>query len=410
MRVTIRPCVPTGTISAPPSKSMAHRMLICAGLADGVSTIHNLAPSDDILATINCLRALGAEITEVTESTEAEADRRNGSEYMTLQVKGTDPLASHEAILPCNESGSTLRFFVPVAALSGRKMQFTGSKRLMARPLNVYEDAFKTRGMTFEKADGTLNIAGRLKGGEFCIPGDISSQFVSGLLLAMPLTEEDSSINLTGSVESRPYIEMTMAALAAFGVQTSWKNDNEIIVNGRQKYIPRTVSVEGDWSNAAGLLAFGVEVTGIDENSLQGDKICREYFARLDEQNAELDISDCPDLGPILMAYAAMNHGCTLHGTRRLRIKESDRGAVMKEELAKFGVSTEISENRIIVGRGLHAPQETLSGHNDHRIVMAMAALCTRTGGTIEGAEAVNKSFPDFFDKLQEIGVDFCKE
>lgn len=398
MKVTINPQGHiTGTVKAPPSKSMAHRALICAGLAEGKSVIDNIAASEDILATIDCLRALGAEINYDTEAMRAE-------------VKGTDPASRGEASLHCRESGSTLRFMLPLCALSDDPAALTGSRRLMERPLTIYEDIFRTEGIDLDRSGSSIRVKGRLTGGDFGMPGDISSQFVSGLLFTLPLCKEDGLIRLEGKIESRPYIDMTIKALNDFGIEVGWKNETDLAVPGSQRYKANDTTIEGDWSNAANLLALGLEVTGVDPDSLQGDRVCREYFGQLDEGRAELDIADCPDLGPVLMAYAALNHGATLLGTRRLRFKESDRGNVMREELAKCGVDVKMSEDSITVGCGVKAPSQMLSGHNDHRIVMALAAICARTGGSIEGAEAVSKSFPDYFDKLEGLGIEIRKE
>jgi 3-phosphoshikimate 1-carboxyvinyltransferase len=239
--------------------------------------------------------------------------------------------------------------------------------------------------------------------------GSISSQFISGMLFALPFVNRCSVINLIPPVESRPYIDMTISALGTFGITAEWernsRGDAAISIPGGQTCRPSDVRVEGDWSNAAFLLAMGYDVTGLRHDSLQGDKICVDYFRALEESCAELDISSCPDLGPVLMAYAALHNGCRLTGTRRLSIKESDRGSAMKKELAKFGVNVEISDNSIVVGNGVSTPKDVLYGHNDHRIVMALAVICVQTGGAIDGAQAVNKSFPDFFDRLSETGT-----
>ena len=376
---------------------MAHRELICAGLADGISTISNIDLSEDISATAECLRAAGAEL-------KYSADRG------VMWVTGTEPFTHSEGVMPCRESGSTLRFMLPVCALSEELTIMTGSPRLMQRPLTVYENIMKDQGLLMEKSDTFLRIQGALQGGSFCFPGDISSQFVSGLMFALPLCREASIIKLEGNVESRPYIDMTAAALGRHGVRTIWKDNNTLLIPGSQKYEPADVLIEGDWSNGAYLLALGAAAEGLDSNSLQGDRRCTEYFRLLDECAAEIDISDCPDLGPVLMAYAALRHGCTLTGTRRLRIKESDRGAAMQAELCKCGIQTLIKDNSITVGSGVSAPAEAFCGHNDHRIVMALAVICAETGGIIDGAEAVGKSFPDYFDKLRELGVDLEKE
>lgn len=401
MKVSIKPSKISGIVKAPPSKSMAHRLLICAGLSDGMSRISNVAESEDILATISCLGALGTEISGTGNSTD---------EYKTLKIKGMNPGLSDEALLECRESGSTLRFFIPLAALSEKEMRLTGSRTLLNRPLSVYEDLFQKQKLKFKLQENELHIKGRLSGGEFEIPADISSQFISGLLFALPLCEEDSVIRLKGRIESRPYINMTIQALSCYGARAEWQNDSSIFIPGGQKYKASDLRVEGDWSNAAYLMILGAYVDGLDERSLQGDKVCIEHLRLLSEGCAHIDISDCPDLGPALMAYAAMNHGCTLSGTKRLMIKESDRGAAMKEELAKFGADMEIKENSITVGSGIRRPKEMLFGHNDHRIVMALAAICSKTGGVIDGAEAVAKSFPDYFEKIAEVGAITEKE
>ncbi len=407
MRVEIRPSRAQGVFHAPPSKSMAHRLLICAGLAQGESVIRNLAFSEDVKATIACLRALGTEV------------RLDGD---TAYVTGTDvtqPLGA-AALLPCRECGSTLRFFIPICLLSGEERVLTGSDRLMARPLDVYEEIARRQGLRFEKAAGQITVQGRLRGAEYRVPGDISSQFISGLLFALPLLTEHSVIRLTPTVESLPYIHMTIAALKRFGVTVSLNREaasGDFILDGLgdSRYLPADVTVEGDYSNAAFFEALNiagsrVSVEGLEEASLQGDKVYKILFEKIksrdnDAQNP-IDLSDCPDLGPILFAVAALCGGGFFTGTRRLRIKESDRAAAMRQELGKLGIRVEVGENDVVVHPGaLRAPVVPVCGHNDHRIVMAMAVLLTVTGGVIEGAEAVGKSFPDYFDKLKDLGV-----
>ena len=390
MTVTIRPGPVRGAAAAPPSKSMAHRLLLCAGLADGESVVRGVAPSEDVLATIDCLRALGADV------------RLDGD---VAAVRGVQPQDAPAATLPCRECGSTLRFFVPLCLMSGRPMTLTGSPTLLSRPLSVYEDLCRARGWTFVRSADALRVAGRLTPGDYEIPGSVSSQFVSGLLFALPLLAGESTLTLRPPVESGPYIDMTLAALAAFGVRVERTAPCRFRIPGGQRPAARSVAVEGDWSNAAFLLALGVPVTGLSPDSLQGDRVCADCFRALDADAATLDLTDCPDLGPVLFAYAAARHGGRFTGTRRLRAKECDRGAAMREELAKFDVAVEIGENEITVGRGLAAPRETLDGHGDHRIVMALSVLSAQTGGTIRGAEAVNKSFPDFFSRLESLGI-----
>ena len=397
MELEIRAGRASGTVKAPPAKSAAHRLLLCAGLCHGTSVVRNVAFSEDILATIDVLRAIGAKVY-VDE------------DYVF--IRGTDVLrAECGDVISCRESGSTLRFCIPLLLLSGSTFTLTGQGRLMQRPQSVYEKLCRDQGLRFEMTGDTISLAGPLKAGRFEIPGDISSQFISGLLFALPLLDADSTIRLIPPVESRSYIDITISALRAFGVRAEWTDETTLRVPGGQSYTPWDIAVEGDWSNAAffgALKALGddVTVTGLNPNSLQGDRVYEAYFDALKAGCAELDISDCPDLGPILMATAAGLHGCVLRGTKRLAIKESDRGAAMAEELEKLGVACDIGENTILVSVGLRTPTEPLSAHNDHRIAMACAVLLTRVGGTITGAEAVKKSFPDFFDRLRGLGIE----
>ncbi len=409
MKITIRPSVPTGTVWAPPSKSMAHRMLLCAGCAQGDSTIENIDLSQDILATMDCLTALGAEVQYENKS---------------VRVKGISMRDfSAPATLQCRECGSTLRFFIPLCLLSNQKMSLAGSETLMGRPQSVYEDLCAEQGLHFHRTKSCVEVAGPLRAGRFEFPGNISSQFVSGLLFALPLLPEDSRICLIPPVESRPYIEMTRQAQALFGVVSEWEDACTLHIPGNQCYQAGNTRVEGDYSNAAffealNLAGGNVQVKGLNENSLQGDRIYKKHLEQLDRGHAVIDLSDCPDLGPVLMAAAALRHGAHFTGTERLKIKESDRGEAMRQELAKLGIPVQISDNEIEVGvpaqisnneievnSEAHAPEESLSGHNDHRIVMALAVLLTKTGGSIDGAEAVAKSLPDFWDRMKELGV-----
>ena len=441
MIVTITPSKASGRIQAPPSKSMAHRLLLCAGFSAGTSEISNVDFSEDILATLDCLRALGAKIV---------------CKESCVIISGIDPgEVTHPGLLPCRECGSTLRFMIPACLMSGQEMCLTGSRTLFARPLNVYEDICREQNLRFEKRENSLTVAGKLSAGRYVFPGNISSQFVSGLLFALPLLEKSSTITLLPPVESRPYIDLTLDALAQFGVKAAVapaegmeggsvgtapaegmeggsagtapaegiesspvgtvpsdaaSSPLVIYVPGGQRYQAGNHEVEGDYSNAAffealTLLGGNVTVDGLKEDSLQGDRIYREYFARLQEGFAEADLSDCPDLGPVLMAAAAALHGGRFTGTKRLKYKESDRGAVMKKELGRMKVRVDVSENEIVVYPGLSRPQEILDGHHDHRIVMALAVLLSLTGGSLRGAEAAAKSFPDFFDRLKRLGI-----
>ena len=396
MNVKITPGKANGVVLVPPSKSMAHRMLICAGLAEGVSKVENIELSEDIKATLGMLEQLGATYT-------IENRTVNITGIGTKKVELKAPLNS-------NESGSTLRFFIPIVLAKGMDATFVGAKRLLERPLSVYEELCKEQGILFEKEEGKLCVSGTLLAKHYKVRGDISSQFITGLLFALPLLEENSVLEVLPPIESKPYIDMTMEALKTFGIDIK-QEENLFYIPGKQSYQAKNVCVEGDYSNAAFLDALTligglVTTVGLREDSLQGDKIYQEYYQELQKEEPKIDLTECPDLGPILMGLAGALHGASFTGTKRLKIKESDRGAVMAEELKKFGIRVEVGENEIIVFPGrLQTPTEKLSSHNDHRIAMTMATLCTITGGTIEGADSVKKSFPSYFDVIESLGI-----
>ncbi len=397
MTVDIRPGAAAGTVVAPPSKSVAHRLLICAGLAEGQSVVRNVDFSEDILATLDVLRAMGAKVETSND---------------TVTIAGCDARrARYPGRISCRESGSTLRFFIPLLALGGTPFLLTGQGRLMERPQTVYETLFAEQGLVFRREGDCLRVQGPLSPGHYTLRGDISSQFFTGLLLALPLLNADSRITLLPPVESRSYIELTLDALRQFGVTARWASDTELYIPGKQRYRRQYTAVEGDWSNAAFFEAFAamgdaVAVEGVTEDSIQGDRVCRDYLRQMKDALVTLDVADCPDLAPILMAAGAAMRGVVLTGTHRLAIKESDRGAAMAEELSKLGTQCKIEENRITVFPGIRTPILPWDGHNDHRIVMAGAVLLTRVGGSITGAEAVRKSFPDFFDRLRGLGIE----
>ena len=397
MRVTVFPSQANGAVSAPPSKSMAHRLLISAGLAMGNSKVFGISHCEDVLATLDCLSALGADCR-------VEGD--------CVTVGGFDAKqAAPKLPLVCRESGSTLRFMLPIALLSGSTVTLQGAPSLLARPMDIYETLCRERSLFFEQTQEGITVKGPLTGGIYTLPGNVSSQFISGLLFALPLCKGDSEIRLTPPVESRSYVDLTLCALHAFGIRAAWKDGTTLFVQGSQTYQPQTIPVEGDCSNAAfldalGLLGGNVTVNGLSEDSLQGDRIYRAHFAALKNGHPTVSLADCPDLGPILFTLAAALNGAVFTDTRRLRIKESDRVACMAEELEKFGARLRIEDNTVTVEKtALHAPTQPLNGHNDHRIVMSMAVLASRFGGTVIGAEAVAKSFPDFFEKLVSLGI-----
>ena len=397
MTVTIRPSRAKGEVFAPPSKSMAHRLLICAALSSGTSRIRGISDSDDVRATLRCLKGLSIPY-------EISGDQ------VTVWGKSLFDLTPENPLF-AGESGSTLRFMIPIALLCEKEVCFTAKESLLARPMSVYETLAEEKGFLFERRENAIAVKGPLKPGNFRIPGNISSQFISGLLFALPLLSADSRITITTAVESRSYISLTIKALAEFGVSVRWEDEHTLLIPGNQCYQSREISVEGDYSNAAFLEAlnlFSGEVTvkGLEEKSLQGDKIYRQYFPMLEVGVPTLHIGDCPDLGPILFAIAAAKNGGVFSGPRRLRIKESDRAAAMASELRKFGATVTLYDDSVVVFPGsFHAPTEPLLGHNDHRIVMALSVLLSFVGGTIRGAEAIRKSYPTFFHDITKLGI-----
>ena len=397
MKIKIDKGSAKGSIKAPPSKSMAHRMLICAAMCEDESRIEGLPACEDVLATIDCLRALGVKI---------EYDGN------TATVCGIDfTKAKPCGVLNCRESGSTLRFLIPLAMLSGNEVVFTGSERLMARPQNIYETIAKEWGLTFKRRGDRITVCGPLSGGEYFIDGNVSSQFITGLLLALSALDADAKIIINTPIESRPYVDLTISVMDKFGVRVYLDTDWSFLIFGGQKYRKINTRVEGDWSGAAFIEAFNhiggrVVIDGLDKDSLQGDRICMEYFDKLDGGFYEMDISNCPDLGPILFTMAAIKEGGRFIGTKRLRDKESDRIEAMRCELEKLGAEFTVEENAVtVLNREIYAPSERLCGHNDHRIVMSLAVLCTLYGGEIEECEAVKKSYPNFFEDIKSLGI-----
>lgn len=396
MNITIKPSVASGEIKVPPSKSCAHRLLICAALTKGKSVIENIGTNDDINATISCLKELGAKI---------EIDGNKAVVY------GIENICKKETVnLFCNESGSTLRFLIPLSLVFSNNATFGGSDRLLERPQSVYEELFSNVGCYLKKDGKNLVADGELKRGTYKICGDISSQFLTGLLFALPLLDGDSEIVLTTPLQSSPYVDITIDVLSKFGVDIK-KSDNGFYIKGNQEFLPQNLSVEGDWSNSAFLEAFNliggnVTLKGMNEESCQGDKVYRNFFRELKNGTPTLDITDCPDLGPVLIACAVLCNGAKLIGTKRLKIKESDRGVAMQTELSKFGVDIIVNEDEIIIPKTqIKAPKEILNCHNDHRIAMSLAILCSRVGGTLENAQCVNKSYPEFFDNIKTLGI-----
>ncbi len=391
------PAVLQGRIDAPPSKSMAHRIIICAALCQGKTKIYGISESEDIKATLGCIESLGARY-------EKDGD--------TVTVEGIDIKNAPATTLNCNESGSTLRFFIPLCMMNEQKKTLCGTQKLLSRPLIVYENLCRANGFTFEKGETSVSVKGKIKAGNYRVEGNISSQFISGLLFVLPLCEGDSVISIIPPIESRSYLDLTISAMKFFGVDVKWTDDKTLYIKGGQSYRAQSeITVEGDYSNAAffaALQLFGneIEIDGLSPDSLQGDRAYIKYFEMLNKGTPTIYIGDCPDLGPVLMAVAAAKNGAVFCGTRRLKLKESDRAQAMAEELSSFGVSVTVQDDSVVVyPASFKKPHATLRGHNDHRIVMALSVLLSQTGGRISGISAVNKSLPEFFEMIESLGA-----
>lgn len=416
--VCVEPRILTGTVSMPPSKSAAHRAIICAALSKGVSRIEPIELSNDITATIGCMKQLGAKIT---------------LDGKTLTVDGRGVFEKdereEEIILDCFESGSTLRFLIPVAAALGKPACFVGHGKLPERPINVLTDCLPQHGTECRTEGGLpLTIRGMLHGGDFFVAGDISSQFITGLLLALPLLKEDSRIILTSAAQSVGYIQMTLNTMRSFGVKVE-ETEDAWLIKGGQSYQPQEFTVEGDWSQAAFFMtaaALGGRITidNLDPHSSQGDRACMELYKQfgakisVDSQNRitiehdqlraiEIHAENIPDMVPALAVTAALCEGTTvISGAQRLRIKECDRLQAITEGLSRLGAEiTETPDGLIIKGvRTLHGG--SVSGFNDHRIVMSLSVASVGSSGDIiiSDKESVNKSYPTFFEDLQSLG------
>lgn len=397
MKVKILPSKTSGEVSAPPSKSFAHRYLIGSVLSRGKCVIKNIADSDDISATLSCIEQLGGSVT------------KDGN---IVTVIPTNEKQIENAVFDCKESGSTLRFFIPVVLATGAKnCTFLGSERLLARGIKEYEKLFENSDVIIKSAEKSIEVNGTLSAGNYEISGEVSSQYTTGMLFALSVLDGKSTLKITGNAESRAYVDMTIKVLKDFGADIAEPEKNFFEINGKGRLSPGEFTVEGDWSNAAFLIALSrlvgtISVSGLNENSVQGDRFSSVAFDALDGENAEIDLKDCPDLAPILFAYAAYKNGGRFTNTRRLRAKESDRANVMAEELKKFGANVKVYENSVEIEKTqLKPPIVPLCGHNDHRIVMALSVLAAVFGAEIDGAEAVNKSYPDFFRVIKKAGV-----
>ncbi len=416
--VKINPHFLSGTVKVPPSKSFAHRAVISAFLSGEECKISNLRASEDILATLSCINALGADVG---------FDEKKG---IAVISKGSTALPK-KIRLDCRESGSTLRFFIPIALCFGENIEFTGAGRLMKRPLKPYFNIFDKMGITYSQKGERLQIKGKLVSGDFCIDGSVSSQFVTGLLFALPCLEGDSRIIIKGGLSSKAYIDITLDVLKKYGIKIENQDYSTFIIKGNQKYKQRSYRVEGDFSQAAFFLvagAIGCDVicAGLCENSLQGDKkifdIIEQTGARIEKLSPSkfravsgstmhgitVDADEIPDLVPILAVLFAFCKGeSRIINAGRLRIKESDRLTAITSVLKKMGATIEEGEDFLVICGKQVLNGAEVSSYNDHRIAMAAAIAACRCEGdvTVLGAlKAVKKSYPDFFKAYKTLG------
>ncbi|CBL17641.1 3-phosphoshikimate 1-carboxyvinyltransferase [Ruminococcus champanellensis] len=407
MNCVIEPGLLEGTVSIPASKSAAHRALICAALAKGTSRLTNLSDSEDIAATIGALQQMGAKIT------------RTGS---SVTVTGILEPPTQPITLDCGESGSTLRFLIPVAAALGLTCTIIGKGRLPYRPLDAYLRELPKKGISIqpERQDALLplHMSGKLQSGVFQLEGDVSSQYLTGLLLALPLLEGDSRLELTSPLESAPYVDMTAALLRQAGVPTE-KTPEGYRIPGGGVYHPLSLAIEGDYSQAAFFLtanALGshVRVDGLGENSCQGDRKIVEILRELcyTKENTiasglSVYAADIPDLVPVLTVLACLcGKPSRIYGAKRLRLKESDRLAAIAAALNAIGGQVSQTEDGLEIQPIAAFTGGTADSCGDHRIAMSLAVAATRSTApvTILGAEAVRKSYPDFWSDYQKLG------
>ena len=409
-----------GSVKIPPSKSMAHRAIICAALSDGICRIDNIDYSDDIIATINAMNSLGATIEKYDDYIEVVGIYKNINKI------------KENRIIDCNESGSTLRFLVPISLLFKGSNKFIGKGNLGKRPLTTYYNIFNNQGIKYSYEENNLNLVvdGELKPGVFEVEGNISSQFITGLLFALPLLNGDSKITITKEMESKGYIDLTLKAISDFGIEIINNNYSEFIIRGNQKYNARNYRVEGDYSQAAFFLCAdglgnNVLCRDLDLNSLQGDKEIIDILERMNvvfnaneiglsgEVSGEListviDGSQCPDIIPVLSAVSALSKGTTeIINAGRLRIKECDRLSAVTSELKKLGAQIIEKEDGLVI-TGVEKLQGGVEvwSHKDHRIAMTLAIASTmcKKPIIIKDYECVAKSYPSFFEDFKALG------
>lgn len=393
MIIKVDKSIAKGTIKAPPSKSYAHRYLIASFLA-GKGEIDNIELSDDILATLSCLESLGLtyEYNDNKITLNNSRDKNN--------------------VFDAKESGSTLRFLIPLILLNEGKYRIFASKRLFLRGLSVYEDIFAHQKISYKYEGDYLEITGKLKPDLFIIDATISSQFITGLLFALPLLDKDSEIICIGSISSEPYVDITLDVLKEFGVVIN-RTETGFKVPGNQRYKKKKVTVEGDYSNAAfldalNLLGGEVNISNLNPASKQGDKVYKDYFKLLKEGTPTISLDNAIDLGPILFTVASIFNGATFKEISRLRIKESDRVKDMLDILSKFGVRYIEEDNELTIFKSdLIEYKDIIYPQKDHRLIMSTIVLLTLLGGKIANTEAINKSYPSFLKDIKSLGVKY---
>lgn len=401
MNIVITPSRLRGSVRVPASKSAAHRALICAALADKPTDIAIGALNRDIEATAACLNALGARIENAPGGLRVSPIRR----------------VPEDAALDCGESGSTLRFLIPVAAALNARATFAGHGRLPERPNALLTDALRGHGATIDSDLLPTRLSGPIRGGDWALPGNVSSQYVTGLLFALPLLEEDSALRLTTALESSAYVDMTLDALRSFGIRTEAARDGWRVPGAQRYRSPGRLEIEGDWSAAAFWLAANamggdIRLEGLREDTAQGDRAAKRLLGQ-----SEIDASGVPDLVPALAVAAARRPGRTvITGAARLRLKESDRLETVAALLRALGHGVTVTADGLVVEGGAPAPcagdTRTVDGANDHRIVMAaaVAAAFADRPVRVTGAQAVEKSYPDFFRDFKALGGQYHVE
>jgi 3-phosphoshikimate 1-carboxyvinyltransferase len=414
--VSINPSKLKGEVRIPASKSLCHRAVICAGLSVGESNVYNVTFSKDIEATCEAMKKISVNVE---------------NDFDSLKVIGNKyKVIDENIIIDCNESGSTLRFMIPIVAALGIKTTFEGRGKLVERPMKTYYDIFDIQNIKYSNSNGNLplSIEGNLNSGDFMVDGNISSQFISGLLFSLPLLHGTSRIILTSDLESKPYIDLTIDVLKKFGIVILNNDYREFIIEGEQKYRATNYTVEGDFSQgafwlAAGVLGARVTCTNLKVNSIQGDRAIIDIIKKLGGRiNCEddkiwaasskttgeiLDVSDCPDLVPILTVIAALSEGTTqIVNAGRLRFKESDRLKAICRELNILGANIEEKDEGLVIIGKSQLKGGIVDSWNDHRIAMALAIASIKCSEPIiiKNSDCVKKSYPDFWKHFKELG------